>query len=199
MHGVREELLEAQARSLGLPLEKMFVSRLSTNEEYAEKMAAILLRYKAQGVETVVFGDIFLEDLRAWREANLAQVGMRAVFPLWKNDTPQLMTEFCALGFRAVLYCANDAYLCESHVGSELDAEFVNSLPANVDPCGENGEYHSFVYAGPIFREPLPICVGEKVYRPLEITHPSSAVCPPPDAAGKPQSKGFWFCDLVLR
>jgi uncharacterized protein (TIGR00290 family) len=173
----------------------MFVSRLSTNEEYAAKMRAILLRHKAAGVEQVVFGDIFLEQLRRWREANLAQVGLRGIFPLWKIDTRQLMTEFVARDFRAVICCVNDAYLGEADVGRELDAEFVKTLPPNVDPCGENGEYHSFVFDGPIFRQRLCVQVGEKVYRPIEQTHSGSTVCPPTDWS---QTKGFWFCDLTL-
>ncbi len=198
MHGVREELLEAQAQSIGLPLEKMAVSLRSTNEEYADTMRAILLRYKALGVEHVVYGDIFLEDLRRWREDNLAQVGMKGVFPLWKIDTTQLISEFVGLGFRAVLCCINDSYLGEADAGRELNSEFVKTLPADVDPCGENGEYHSFVYAGPIFREPLRIRVGEKVYRPIEQTHPGSTVCPPASVSIRPPTKGFWFCDLTL-
>ena len=195
MHGVREQLLDAQAQSIGLPLEKMFVSQISTTEEYATKMRDILLRYKEAGVTQVVFGDIFLEDLRKWREANLAEVGLRGIFPLWKSNTRQLMTGFIALGFRAVICCVNDAYLGKTDVGRELDADFIKTLPFNVDPCGENGEYHSFAFAGPIFRQPLRVKVGEKVYRPIEETHPDSTVSSPPD---KPQTKGFWFCDLTL-
>jgi uncharacterized protein (TIGR00290 family) len=198
MHGVRVELLEAQARRIGLPLEKMFVSERSTNEEYAERMQEILLPYKARGVERVVFGDIFLQDLRQWREENLAQLGMQALFPLWQEDTGALIAEFQSLGFRSIVCCANDAYLNESHVGAELDAAFVKALPANVDPCGEHGEYHSFTFAGPIFRAPLSVVVGEKVYRPIEQTHPGACVLPvPTDVAARPVTRGFWFCDLT--
>ena len=118
MHRVREQLLDAQAQSIGLPLEKMFVSQISTTEEYAAKMRDILLRYQAAGVTQVVFGDIFLEDLRQWRESNLASIGLRGLFPLWKCDTHQLMTEFIRLGFRAVICCVNDAYLGEASVGA---------------------------------------------------------------------------------
>jgi uncharacterized protein (TIGR00290 family) len=173
----------------------MFVSQISTTEEYAAKMRDILLRYKATGVTQVVFGDIFLEDLRQWRETNLARAGLRGVFPLWKSDTRQLMAEFVRLGFRAVVCCVNDAYLGEADVGRELDADFVQMLPSNVDPCGENGEYHSFAFAGPIFRQPLRVKVGEKVYRPIEQTHPTSTASQSPN---QPQTKGFWFCDLTL-
>ena len=197
MHGVRVELLELQAASIGLPLEKVFVSQRSSNEEYEQKMSACLLAHKARGVTGVIFGDIFLEDLRRWREENLARAGLRGIFPLWKIDTRELMREFIALGFGSVICCVNDAYLDETAVGRNIDAEFVNSLPADVDPCGENGEFHSFAFAGPIFKQPLRFKVGEKVYRPVEQTHPgavSSAVCP---AGSTRQAKGFWFCDLL--
>lgn len=199
MHGVRLELLDAQARSLGLPLEKIFLSRHSSNEEYQQKMSGCLLAHKERGVTGCVFGDIFLEDLRRWREQNLAGIGLRGIFPIWKIDTRELIREFIALGFGSVICCANDAWLDEFAVGRQIDAGFVRSLPAGVDPCGENGEYHSFAFAGPIFREPVKFTVGEKVYRPLEQTHPggaspSSAACPLPGAR---PTKGFWFCDLL--
>jgi uncharacterized protein (TIGR00290 family) len=200
MHGVRRELLEKQAEAIGLPLEKIFVSDRSSNDEYEEKMRAFLLEYKARGVERVIFGDIFLEDLRRWREANLAKVGMTGVFPLWKRDTRVLVEEFIALGFGSVVCCVNDAYLDETFLGRKIDHDFLRALPPGVDPCGENGEYHSFSYVGPIFRQDLRIEMGEKVYRPLAqmpaptATHP----LPTPGNAVKPQTKGFWFCDLLL-
>ena len=143
----------------------MFVSQISTTEEYAAKMRAILLRYKADGIEQVVFGDIFLEQLRRWREENLAQVGLRGIFPLWKIDTRQLLADFVSLGFRAVICCVNDAYLGEADVGRELDAEFVKTLPPTVDPCGENGEFHTFAVNGPIFKNEIPVTVVDVVLR----------------------------------
>ncbi len=197
MHGVRVELLEQQAAAIGRPLEKVFVSQRSSNEEYQQKMSACLLAHRARGVTACAFGDIFLEDLKRWREANLARVGMRGIFPLWKNDSRELIREFFALGFGTVICCANDAYLGETAVGRRIDPEFINSLPAGVDPCGENGEFHSFAFAGPVFGAPVKFKVGEKVYRPLESTHPAEAnsayVCP----AGARPTKGFWFCDLL--
>ena len=197
MPGVRLELLEEQARAIGLPLEKVFVSERSSNEEYQEKMSACLLAHKERGVTGCVFGDIFLEDLRRWREENLAVVGMHGIFPLWKIDSTELIREFIALDFGSVVCCVNDGYLDESAVGQRIDAEFVNSLAEGVDPCGENGEFHSFAFAGPIFKRPVRFMVGEKVYRPIEVTHPgdsnSSYVCPP----GARPTKGFWFCDLL--
>ena len=134
--------------------------------------------------------------LKRWREENLAQLDLRGVFPIWKVDSRELIREFIALGFGSVICCVNDAYLDESALGRNIDSDFVHWLPADVDPCGENGEYHSFAFAGPIFQQPLRIRIGEKVYRPVEETHPgaTSAVCPSPGAR---QTKGFWFCDLL--
>jgi uncharacterized protein (TIGR00290 family) len=197
MHGVRLELLEQQAEAIGLPLEKVFVSQRSSNEEYQQKMSACLLAHKARGVTACAFGDIFLEDLKLWREENLAKVGLRGIFPIWKMDSRDLISEFFSLGFGTVICCVNDAYLGEDAVGRNIDAEFIASLPAEVDPCGENGEFHSFAFAGPLFKQPLKFKIGEKIYRPVERTHPtdanSSYVCP----SGQHITKGFWFCDLL--
>ena len=195
MHGVRVELVEQQARAIGLPLEKVLVSQRGSHDEYAEKMKARMLAYKEQGVTRFAFGDIFLEDLKRWREDNLAQLGLLGVFPIWKVDSRELIREFIALGFGSILCCVSDAYLDESALGRKIDADFLHWLPAGVDPCGEYGEFHSFAFAGPIFKQPLRIEVGEKVYRPVEETHPgaTSAVCPLP---GTRCAKGFWFCDL---
>jgi len=196
MHGVRVELLELQAQAIGLPLVKMFVSQRGSNEEYTGKMKGHLLDYKARGITCFAFGDIFLEDLKRWREENLAQLGLRGVFPIWKEDSRSLIREFISLGFGSIICCVNDAYLDETALGRNIDADFIQSLPAGVDPCGENGEFHSFAFAGPIFKQPLGLQVGEKVYRPLEETNPgaTSMVCPLPGAR---PTKGFWFCDLL--
>lgn len=190
MHGVRVELLRRQAEATGLPLEIVEVSQVSTNEEYRERMGERMRVHQARGVSGCVFGDIFLEDLRAWREANLAEIGLRGIFPLWKVDTRTLIREFLDLGFGSVLCCVNDAWLGEADVGRQIDEDFLRSLPPDVDPCGENGEYHSFAYAGPIFTSPIRYTLGEKVYRPLEVT--------PPPTARRP-TRGFWFCDLLPR
>ena len=197
MHGVRLELLDAQATAIGLPLEKIFVSQRSSNEEYQQKMSTCLRAHKAHGVTACVFGDIFLEDLKKWRDENLAKVGMRGIYPIWKIDSRELIREFITLGFGTVICCANDAYLGEDSVGRNIDADFIASLPAHVDPCGENGEFHSFAFAGPVFKQPVKFNVGEKIYRPVEVTHPSDAnssyVCP----SGARTTRGFWFCDLL--
>ena len=165
MHGVRVALLERQAESLRLPLEKVLISRDSSNEEYESRMEAKLREYLSRGVTSVVFGDIFLEDLRQYREKNLSKLGMKGVFPLWKKDTAGLARTFIDLGFKAVVTCVDSEALEGKYVGRVYDEQFLSDLPASVDPCGENGEFHSFVYDGPVFRERIPHKKGEVVLR----------------------------------
>lgn len=184
MHGVREDLLEMQAYSIGLPLIKMYVSE-GTNQEYENEMEKLLLKYKKEGVTKIIFGDIFLEDLRAYREKNLEKIGLKAEFPLWKRDTKKIIQEFFDLNFKTVVCCVNDAYLNQDNVGVELDENFVRNLPENVDSCGENGEFHTFCYAGPIFKTPIKFTVEEKIYKPLNTEMQNS------------NTKGFWYCDLL--
>lgn len=190
MHGVREELLDRQAESLRIPLLKVRVTE-GSNSEYEAKMASALLQGKAEGVDQVIFGDIFLADLRAYREEHLARIGMRAVFPLWKMNTEMLIRDFIRLGFKTVVCCTNDGYLGEEWVGTEIDPSFVNRLPTGVDPCGENGEYHSFCYDGPLFPHKIGFTAGEKIYQPLEIKTTGNCSLP------AVETKGFWFCDLL--
>ena len=167
-HGVREELLEMQAESIGLPLDRLYLPSDSglpcTNERFEELMRDTLQRYCDAGVMRVAHGDLFLEDLRAYREKNLARLGMRGIFPLWKRDTTQLIQTFIRLGFKAYLCCV-EGKLGASFAGRAIDAALIDDLPEGVDPCGEYGEFHSFVYDGPIFRKPLEIVVGEVVCR----------------------------------
>ena len=191
MHGVCEDLLDMQASSIGIPLIKMYVSE-GTNAEYEKNMETLLLQYKAKGVTKVIFGDIFLEDLRAYRENNLAKVDLEAVFPLWKKDTKQLIIEFLALGFKTITCCVNDGYLGKDKVGAELTADFIETLPVNVDPCGENGEFHTFCYDGPLFKSPIKFNVGDKIYRPLEIKKSKDCTL-----VSNITTKGFWFCELL--
>lgn len=150
-HGVREELLDEQAASLGLPLEKMFLSDSLSLSEYDAQMGEVLNRHSAEGVSAVVFGDIFLEDLRKRREEKLALVDMKGIFPLWGENTSALVRRFIKLGFKAKLVCIDPDKLDVDFAGCEIDDEMLARLPSDVDPCGENGEYHSFVYDGPIF------------------------------------------------
>jgi uncharacterized protein (TIGR00290 family) len=165
MHGVRRALLERQAESLGLPLHAVLIPPQCINATYEERMKEALAQHFARGVRRVAFGDIFLEDLRIYREKNLAQVGMQALFPIWKRDTRELAREFVRLGFRAITVCVDPRVLDASFAGRELDASFFVDLPPGVDPCGENGEFHTFVFDGPVFKKPITCRVGEKVLR----------------------------------
>jgi uncharacterized protein (TIGR00290 family) len=174
MHGVRRELLKQQAQSIGLPLHEVFIPPQCVNPIYEARMEEALSLFLNQGVRKVAFGDIFLEDLRAYREKNLARIGMTALFPIWKRDTRELIRHFHEEHFRAVAACVDSKVLDASFAGRELDASFFGDLPANADPCGENGEFHTFVFDGPIFHSPIPIRTGEVVNR-----------------------DGFVFCDLL--
>lgn len=167
-HGVRTELLERQAEAVGIPLDKVYLPSSNdlpcNNNVYEQIMQQALLPHQANGIATVAHGDIFLEDLRDYRERNLAKIGMHGLFPLWKQDTAELLQAFVALGFRAYLSCV-EAVLGPDFAGRAIDAAFPGDLPEGVDPCGENGEYHSFVYDGPIFQKPVDVRVGEVVTR----------------------------------
>lgn len=174
MHGVRRELLEQQAAALGLPLELVRISAGAPNEEYEAKMGDALAAYRARGIDTVVFGDLFLEDIRAYRERLLARHGLRGFYPLWGVDTAALIRDFIDQGFKAALVCVDPQKLPPSFAGRVIDHAFLANLPAHVDPCGENGEFHTFVFDGPIFKAPVLFSWGEKVCR-----------------------DSFWFCDLI--
>jgi uncharacterized protein (TIGR00290 family) len=165
MHGVRLELLQQQAEALGLPLELVWIPQHCDNGEYERRMQEVLERYLSQGVHAVAFGDIHLEEVRSYRERNLARLDMGAIFPLWGKAPAELVRRFIALGFRAVITCVDTAMLGREFAGREIDAQLLAELPAGVDPCAENGEFHSFVYAGPIFRRPIAFTRGEKILR----------------------------------
>lgn len=165
MHGVREELLELQAASLDLPLEKVFITKKSDNEEYELCMKEVLTRYKKLGIEAVAFGDIFLENIRQYRKKRLLEMGLECAFPIWNRDTRELANTFISHGFKAIVTCVDSSVLDKALSGRLFDKQFLSELPPNVDPCGENGEFHSFVYDGPIFRKPVPFRVGETVLR----------------------------------
>ena len=174
MHGVRRVLLEQQARSLGLPLEPVMLAQSHTNEEYEAKMQATLSKFQKLGVSGVAFGDIFLADLRRYREDNLAKIGMKAIFPIWGRNTTELVRTFADLGFKGIITCVNSKVLDKAFAGRIIDASLLAELPPNIDPCGENGEFHSFAFAGPIFKESLSLTIGEVVLR-----------------------DSFYFCDLL--
>ena len=165
MHGVRVELLEAQAAALGLPLQKLMIPQVCTNEGYEARMKAALEGFKARGVVRVAFGDLFLEDLKQYRDERLASLGLTGVYPLWKRDTDELVRTFIGLGFKAILACVDGKALDGAFAGRSIDERLLEDLPACVDPCGEYGEFHSFVFAGPIFSAPIPCRTGVKELR----------------------------------
>ena len=165
IHGVRRVLLEQQAKALGFPLDVKFISKGASNEEYEIELLKALKGQRNGGVSSVVFGDIFLEDILKYRERILAKAKMNGVFPLWKKDTQVLARRFIDLGFRAVITSVDSNVLRKEFAGREYDAQFLSDLPAGVDPCGENGEFHSFVYDGPVFREKVSFKKGECVLR----------------------------------
>jgi uncharacterized protein (TIGR00290 family) len=162
---------------------------------YERMMHEMLAGFRAQKVTQAAFGDIFLEDLKAFRERGMAQVDMAGVFPLWGRDSRQLVAAFIELGFKAVVVCVNARYLDASFAGRLLDYDFLRDLPPGVDPCGENGEYHSFVYDGPLFREPIPFTAGEKVFRTYAPTSGDDNNCFASQPA--PFDTGFWYLDLL--
>ncbi len=176
MHAVRESVLEAQAAAAGLPLVKVPIPSPCPNEAYEAAMREAMARAKAEGVTHVVFGDLFLEDVRRYREEKLAGTGIAPVFPLWHRDTAALAREMIAAGMQAVLTCVDPGKLPRALAGRWFDAALLADLPADVDPCGENGEFHTCVVAGPMFSAALDVATGETVQR-----------------------DGFVFTDVLLR
>ncbi|MBI3547622.1 MAG: adenine nucleotide alpha hydrolase [Elusimicrobia bacterium] len=165
MHGVRESILDEQARAAGLPLEKVPIPSPCPNAVYEERFEAALSRWKARGATKVVFGDLFLEDIRAYREKQLARVGLEGVFPLWRRDTAELARAMLREGFRATLVCVDPRKLPAAFAGRAFDEALLADLPAGVDPCGENGEFHTCVHGGPVFSRDIPVSPGESVLR----------------------------------
>jgi uncharacterized protein (TIGR00290 family) len=165
MHAVRERLLEMQAAAVDLPLVRVPVPAHCRNEDYEQAMTSAMEHARAEGVFHIVFGDLFLEDIRAYREKNLAACGMKAVFPLWRKDTRLLANEMIRDGLSAYITCVDPAKLDRTFAGRLFDAKLLGELPREVDPCGENGEFHSFACAGPMFRRHVPVKVGEIVER----------------------------------
>jgi uncharacterized protein (TIGR00290 family) len=174
MHRVRRILLEQQATSLGLPLRQILISQGATNEEYELKVGEAFSAYHRRRIDLVVFGDLFLEDIRGYRERLLARHGLDGFYPLWKRDTSLLTRNFIELGFKTVVVCVDATQLDPSFVGRVIDLEFLSLLPPQVDPCGENGEFHTFVFDGPIFKDAVKFSFGETV-----------------------RSDSFCFCDLL--
>lgn len=166
MHGVRRSLLRQQASSIGVPAIEVFIPKGATNEIYEKEVLDVLIQLKEDmSVSTLVFGDLYLGDVREYREKLASKIGMNCIFPIWHRETRQLARQFVNRGFRAVLCTVNPRLLDPKFCGREFDPLFLSEIPATVDPCGENGEFHTFVYDGPIFKEPVKITRGEIVER----------------------------------
>lgn len=165
MHAVRRQLVDAQSAAVGLPLWPVDIPWPCTNEEYERRMARACERATAEGIEAIAFGDLYLEDVRAYRERQLAPTGLAPLFPLWRIPTDRLVREMIAGGQRALITCVDPKKLGREFAGREIDLACVDALPAGVDPCGENGEFHSFVFAGPAFTKPVAVRSGEVVER----------------------------------
>lgn len=187
MHGVRSELLIAQAESLGIRAKKVHLPASSDMQAYEAVINQAIGELKSEGISDCIFGDIFLEDLRNYREEKLREVSISAHFPLWKRDTTELVKEFIDQGFKTMVVCVDSSKLDESFAGKVIDHQFLADLPANVDPCGENGEFHTFVFDGPIFKHPIPFEIGEKVLKTYSAKNKE----------GDTIEYGFWFQDLI--
>ncbi|QQE13701.1 adenine nucleotide alpha hydrolase [Planctomycetota bacterium] len=191
MHGTTETLLDAQAKAINLPLIKIYIPEDATMQSYEAAMSKAMNDLKTQGVTLSIFGDIFLQDLKQYRINKLKEIGFDAHFPLWKTDTTTLAQQFVQDDFKGITTCVNAQSLGKNYIGREMNSDFFSSLPSNVDPCGENGEYHSFVYAGPHMQSPLTIKKGDTVYR--EYKSPEKSDSNEPNL-----QMGFYYCDLLL-
>ena len=192
MHGVRVELLEKQAGSIGIPLHQVRLPEMPGMAEYDAIMRNEMEHFRSQGITHSIFGDIFLQDLKDYRDARLAEAGMTGIYPLWKRDTNELINEFLDTGFETVIACTQERL--ERIAGKELTKELLLSLPDDVDVCGENGEFHTFAFNGPIFKKGIAYKTGEKVFRQYAAPKISDDTCFS-SPAQKPA--GFWYCDLL--
>jgi uncharacterized protein (TIGR00290 family) len=182
MHGLRIELLQQQLNAIGIPNGTVELPEHPTNAEYEKLMTEKVKQLKADGFEYAAFGDIFLEDLKKYREQQLQPLNIKTLFPLWKKNTKELINEFIDLGFKTVVVCVNAALLDKSYAGRIIDKDFINDLPQGIDPCGENGEFHTFCFDGSVFKYPIKFSIGETVFKEYD----SSGI-----------KSGFWFCDLL--
>jgi uncharacterized protein (TIGR00290 family) len=193
MHGVRTELLIKQAESIGIPLYQIRLPEMPGMQEYDEVMHRHLTHFKNEGITHAIFGDIFLEDLKAYRDARMSEVGLLGIYPLWKRDTSELISEFLTLGFGTVIACTQERL--ERIVGKEISRELIDALPDDVDVCGENGEFHTFTFKGPIFKNTISYKTGVKIFKEYKAPQNADDSCVSPS---DPKRSGFWYCDLIL-
>ncbi len=191
MHGVRKELIKRQAVSMGLPITILQLPDQPDMEEYNRLMTEQMQQLKKEGITHAAFGDIFLEDLKIYREKQMEKAGLQPIFPIWKQNTEVLIRRFIDDGFKAIVVSVQADKLGKEFAGREINPRFLKDLPDNVDPCGENGEFHTFVFDGPIFSNPIPVKKGEIVFREYDAPGSKSS------AGNTSQKMGFWYCDLL--
>ncbi len=191
-HAVSEALMEAQAIQTGISLWKVYVYE-TNNEAYEQPMKEAFLKAREAGIYHIIYGDIFLEDLRQYREEKLKELNMHAVFPLWKMDTKELLNDFVLKGFKAITCCVDNSKLDKTWAGKIINRDFINELPAAADACGENGEYHSFCTDAPFFKKALKIKTGAVTHQSLALNLANAS----PGSAPS-DTKSFWYCDLEL-
>lgn len=184
MHGLRIGLLQQQLSAIGIPNGMVELPEHPTNAEYEKLMSEKVKQLKADGFEYSAFGDIFLEDLKKYREQQLHALNIKTIFPLWKKNTKQLINKFIDLGFKAIVVCVNSTLLDKSFAGRILDKDFITDLPNGIDPCGENGEFHTFCFDGPLFKHPVRFSIGETIFKEYK---------------NGGMKSGFWFCDLLTK
>jgi len=192
MHGVRTELLIEQAESIGIPLYQIRLPEMPGMEAYDNIMREHLQHFKSEGITHSIFGDIFLEDLKKYRDDRLAEIGMTGIYPLWKRDTKELINEFLELGFETVIACTQERL--EHIVGKEITPGLIMALPEDVDVCGENGEFHTFVFKGPIFSKEVQYQTGIKIFKEYKTPENTNDSCVSNDSK---KVSGFWYCDLI--
>lgn len=191
MHGIPEALIKEQAVAIGLPLRILYLEKSESNEKYELLMKEFYESCAQEGIEAVVFGDIFLEDLRRYRETLLLASNLTGIYPLWKINTENLLTDFINTGFKTLVCCANAEYFVENEVGKTIDHTFIRWLPPNVDPCGERGEFHTFVYDGPLFAKSLDVRRGRVVQHQYEFDVRAE------DETLHRKKSTFWFQELL--
>ncbi len=186
MHGLKEEVLERQVKQTGIPLMKMYVEG-GSNEDYEESLSKTIKDLKKEGIHKFVFGDIFLEDLRAYRDNIFEKNQVKGIYPLWKQDTSEVFDRMRSEGFKTVICCVNSTVLDENFTGKELTPDLLSKMPKTVDTCGENGEFHTFCFEGPVFNKSVEYKLGEKIFKPLQIKLEDQTKTTP----------GFWFVDII--
>ena len=194
MHGVRHDLLLKQAQSIGISLYEIRLPEMPSMKAYDETMYQHLSKLKEEGITHSIFGDIFLADLKLYREQRLAEVGLKGIFPLWERDSGELIHEFLQLGFKTVIACTQERL--GEFVGKVMDETLIQKLPADVDVCGENGEFHTFAFEGPVFKNAIPYTLGEKVFKSYSAPQNVDDSCSGTDEV-KSVNLGFWYQDLI--